>query len=266
MSKKAGGNKSVPSAEQVRDNQRRSRARHKEFVDDLKRRIQEYERNGVEVTKEIQQTARRVHEDNLKLRQLLAQKGVSEAEINSFLSGSDPAANPVPPPKSVASPIQAPTPPVDTHFLSRTLPPPIHRHSEPELKLPPMRTLEDNAQLERLNVDPALAGPRMLFSDIRRAESISEMECDSQDSEPHIRPISRCPPSEVSTCRPISTPEKSENLRSPHETSCEDAASIIASMRGHADREQVREELGCGAKRDCAVKNTTLFQLMDQSS
>ncbi|TLD21637.1 bZIP transcription factor-like protein [Venturia nashicola] len=259
-------NKSVPSAEQVRDNQRRSRARHKEFVDDLKRRIQEYERNGVEVTKEIQQTARRVHEDNLKLRQLLAQKGVSDAETNSFLSGSDPPANPLPPPKSVASPIQTPTPPVDTHFLSRTLPPPIHRHSEPELKLPPMRTLEDNAQLERLHVDPALAGPRMLFNDMRRAGSISEMECESQDSEPHIRPISRCPPSEASSCRPISTQEMSETIRSPHETSCEDAASIIAGMRGHADREQVREELGCGGRRNCAVKNMTLFQLMDQSS
>lgn len=139
----------------------------------------------------------------------------------------------------------------------------MHRQSEPELKLPPMRTLEDNAQLERLHVDPALAGPRMLF---RRTESISEMECDSQDSEPHIRPISRCLPSEASTCRRMSTSEKGETIRSPHETSCEDAASIIASMRGHADREQVREELGCGTIRDCAVKNTTLFQLMDQSS
>jgi hypothetical protein len=223
----------------------------------------------VEVTKEIQQTARRVHEDNLKLRQLLAQKGVSETEVNAFLSGSETPSNALPPPKSIASPIQAPTPPVDTHFLSRTLPPPIHSHPEPDRKLPPMRTLQDNAQLERLNVDPAFSGPRMLFSDIsRKPESISEMECDSPDanhSEPHIRPISQCPPSEVSTCRSIVSLEKDDSVRSPHETSCEDAASIIASMRGHADREQIRDELGCGAKKDCNVKNTTLFQLMDRS-
>lgn len=219
----------------------------------------------MEVTKEIQQTARRVHEDNLKLRQLLAQKGVSETEVNAFLSGSDPPNNAFPPPTSAASPIQqAPTPPVDTHFLLRTLPPPIHHHPESDRKLPPMRTLQDNAQLERLNVDPALPGQSFLSNDIRKSESVSEMECDSISSEPHIRPISQCPPSEISTCRPILSSTEDNLMRSPNETSCEDAASIIASMRGHTNRDQVREELGCGAKRDCNVKNTTLFQLMDQ--
>jgi hypothetical protein len=238
-------------------------------VDDLKRRIQEYERNGVEVTKEIQQTARKVHEDNLKLRQLLTQKGVSETEVNAFLSGSETPSNALPPANSIASPIQAPTPPVDTHFLSRTLPPPINSHQELDRKLPPMRTLQDNAQLERLHVDPSLSGSRTLFNEIsRNPESTSEMECDPQEdanSDPHIRPIPQCPVSEASNCHSIIASKSDESLRSPHETSCEDAASIIASMRGHADREQVREELGCGAARDCNVKNTTLFQLMDRS-
>jgi hypothetical protein len=118
-------------------------------------------------------------------------------------------------------------------------------------------------------VDPALSGPRLLFPAITmKAGSVSEMDCDSSDansSEPHIRPISQCLPSESSTCRPILASKEEHSLRSLHETSCEDAASIIASMRGHADREQVREELGCGSKRDCNVKNTTLFQLMDRS-
>ncbi|KAI2629406.1 hypothetical protein GGS21DRAFT_223147 [Xylaria nigripes] len=49
-------------------------------------------------------------------------------------------------------------------------------------------------------------------------------------------------------------------------TSCQDAASIIADFQGHGDVLRVRNVLGCGDATDCHVKNTRLFQLMDETS
>jgi hypothetical protein len=48
------------------------------------------------------------------------------------------------------------------------------------------------------------------------------------------------------------------------ETSCEDAARIIASMRGQDDPERVWPELGCSTTRSCMVKNMTIFQMVDE--
>jgi hypothetical protein len=47
-------------------------------------------------------------------------------------------------------------------------------------------------------------------------------------------------------------------------TSCDDAASIIAGFQGHGDVSHARNVLGCGDATDCHVKNTRLFQLMDE--
>jgi len=48
-------------------------------------------------------------------------------------------------------------------------------------------------------------------------------------------------------------------------TSCDDAANIIADFQGHGDPLRARSALGCGDATDCHVKNTTLFQLMDET-
>ena len=55
-------------------------------------------------------------------------------------------------------------------------------------------------------------------------------------------------------------------LEHPHQTDvtpCEEAAQIIASMRGHEDADAVWSELGCSSETRCTVKNMTIFQLGD---
>lgn len=66
----------------VRDNQRRSRARRKEYLNDLESKYRNCEQVGIEASAEIQQAARRVVEENKRLRGLLRRMGVSEAEMN----------------------------------------------------------------------------------------------------------------------------------------------------------------------------------------
>ncbi|EME78611.1 uncharacterized protein MYCFIDRAFT_167957 [Pseudocercospora fijiensis CIRAD86] len=61
----------------IRENQRRSRARRKEYLQDLERKWRRCEKFGIEASVEIQVAAKKVLEENLRLRALLMRNGVS---------------------------------------------------------------------------------------------------------------------------------------------------------------------------------------------
>ncbi|KIH89547.1 hypothetical protein SPBR_07441 [Sporothrix brasiliensis 5110] len=71
----------------IRDNQRRSRARRKEYQQELEQRVRAFEEQGVEASTEVQHAARRVADENKKLRRLLQQSGVSHAAVEAYLHG-----------------------------------------------------------------------------------------------------------------------------------------------------------------------------------
>jgi hypothetical protein len=48
------------------------------------------------------------------------------------------------------------------------------------------------------------------------------------------------------------------------ETSCDEAARIIARLRGHDTTDEVWNELGCGTKQNCRVRNLAVFELIDR--
>ncbi|KAK7417214.1 hypothetical protein QQZ08_011693 [Neonectria magnoliae] len=70
-----------------RENQRRSRARHRDLLDDLQRRVREYERRDAQASLEMQRVARGVAAENAALRALLAAKGVADGEVEAHLRG-----------------------------------------------------------------------------------------------------------------------------------------------------------------------------------
>ncbi|TAQ84066.1 hypothetical protein B7494_g7619 [Chlorociboria aeruginascens] len=72
----------------IRDNQRRSRARRKEYLQELEARLRQCELQGIEASSEIQLAARRVADENKKLRGLLAQQGVGDESVEAFLQSS----------------------------------------------------------------------------------------------------------------------------------------------------------------------------------
>ncbi|PBP23512.1 hypothetical protein BUE80_DR005530 [Diplocarpon rosae] len=76
----------------IRDNprcsERRSRARRKEYLQELEARLRKCELQGVEASSEIQTAARRVADENRKLRSLLAQHGVGDNSIETYLQSS----------------------------------------------------------------------------------------------------------------------------------------------------------------------------------
>ncbi|KJZ79269.1 hypothetical protein HIM_01420 [Hirsutella minnesotensis 3608] len=69
----------------IRDNQRRSRARRREYVQELEQRLRLYELQGIEASTEVQMAARRVAEENKQLRELLNRHAVSDENISHFL-------------------------------------------------------------------------------------------------------------------------------------------------------------------------------------
>jgi len=71
----------------IRDNQRRSRARRKEYLQDLEAKYRTCEAVGVEASAEIQGAARRVLDENKRLRLMLRQAGFSDDQIDSASLG-----------------------------------------------------------------------------------------------------------------------------------------------------------------------------------
>jgi hypothetical protein len=72
----------------IRDNQRRSRARRKEYLQELEARLRQIELQGIEASSEVQLAARRVADENKKLRGLLAQYGVGDDIIEAYLQSN----------------------------------------------------------------------------------------------------------------------------------------------------------------------------------
>jgi hypothetical protein len=75
------------AAIRLRENQRRSRLRKKEYLTSLETRVRECESLGVAATVEVQKAARRVVWENSRLRELLRVKGVGEDEVGEWLRG-----------------------------------------------------------------------------------------------------------------------------------------------------------------------------------
>ncbi|KAM7217545.1 hypothetical protein V8F06_007055 [Rhypophila decipiens] len=70
----------------IRENQRRSRARRREYVQELEQRLRVVEIQGIEASAEIQVVARKVAEENKKLRVLLNNNGIKNDAIENFLA------------------------------------------------------------------------------------------------------------------------------------------------------------------------------------
>ncbi|KAK2052377.1 hypothetical protein LY76DRAFT_341692 [Colletotrichum caudatum] len=71
--------------DRVRNNQRNSRARKKEYVLDIEKKLREFQSQGVEASAEIQKAARQVVHENHKLRQLLYTLGLNDTRIEQYI-------------------------------------------------------------------------------------------------------------------------------------------------------------------------------------
>jgi hypothetical protein len=292
-----------------RENQRRSRARHREFVEDLQRRIRDYESRGVQATLQMQKVARDVAAENTALRALLANNGISREEIEVYLASSLEVQVSVPHDSSSRQSISAPSQVqalklLSTDHQSRSGSESGHRTiGETANDQSTRRSASPNLQFSGSPVDLSTLSLGILPRSPSRASSsaqtttlssntdmqvmsnstdngqsshlyqlrdngtsqeqpvgqksctnASESDVDSTGSHmPCIDPACYCP----------SEPEIQSLETSLTVMPCEEAAFILAQLRGQPDSTLVREALGCPGLSDCLVRNTAVLELMD---
>ncbi|CCF40100.1 hypothetical protein CH063_10762 [Colletotrichum higginsianum] len=278
------------NAIRIRDNQRRSRARHKEFVDELQRKVQEYEKRGIEASLQMQKAARDVAIENSRLRALLASRGVSNDQVDAYLRSFDDdpkgASSAVPITSTLAPILNGPIvlepsptqlPPLQEHFGQTFPPEPLE--DDPVVKkrkfgdalLPPVLTLtptpdvQQSSALDRLAV---LADASLNRSSTQPGHPGRPLSEPSRSPHPYDR-TSQTPPRPTAPPPPPPQHQQQQHQQlpavSPHEMSCNAAARIIADMQGgNGDERKAKIALGCGAQdEECFVKNTSIFRMLD---
>ena len=242
-------------AARIRNNQRRSRARHREFVEDLKARVREYERRGVQATLEMRQAARAVALENARLRSLLALRGVSEEEIEAYLASfhhhhhhdnnND---------NNNAQPSGDPT-------FPRQAGRPMSHAASPAPALDMLAVLADaSAQQTGYGQSAQYLPAAMRTGGVEARGRVPEACTPSSSSSSGSSGKS----TENAKRNPSAPGEKTAS--SHLEMSCTAAAEIMASI-SYRDRseELAREALGCSGPGECFVKNTKLFELLESS-
>lgn len=240
--------KDPANASRIRDNQRRSRARRKEYVEELQRQVQEYEKQGVQASLDIQKAARDVSIENSRLRMLLAQRGVDGPAVDAYLQSFENS----PHPDTSLSPAaehpldqQQQQQPVKREHSQPPPPPPLPQTSHGGRHLDPLSVLADASTQLQTSTTPVPA-PHYSHS--------------TREAKPFAPPPTTYTPSHPGGGNAAFGP-----AASPLQMSCNAAARIIADMQGHVDHRQARAVLGCSPyEQECVVNNINLFRILEQ--
>lgn len=83
------GEKGIVLRNRVRENQRRSRGRRREYILEIERRLRQYHEEGVVASEKVQKEARLVVEENFGLRRLLQNVGIPEPLLGQYVMTGD---------------------------------------------------------------------------------------------------------------------------------------------------------------------------------
>lgn len=230
---KDDGDASTRTAARVRDNQRRARQRHKAYVEDLRRRVQEYDQRGIQATMEMQQAARTVAIENSRLRLLLRRRGVADDEVDEFLQSFSEEDHP----EEASRPNRAKSRPSSGKCLS---------------------------QGDGYNSSDKLAA--LADASMQQDCCGGKTQCTmTSDELGAIGTSAQVFPSHGRNTLDTSCGASPVDVSSPTTMSCTEAAKIVAEMQGYGDSDMAKAALGCGSRRECIVKNTSLFQILEGS-
>ncbi|KAH7170122.1 hypothetical protein EDB81DRAFT_864581 [Dactylonectria macrodidyma] len=214
-----------------RENQRRSRARHRELLEELQGRVRDYERRDAQATLDMQRVAREVAAENAALKALLANKGVASEEVEAHLQAARATV------QAQAAAPQALPPPLSASASASSRASPIAIAPKPLMRLHP--------------TSPSLAVTIPPLSSVVPSQHPPQL-IDEQSSACRVLPNPQQP------AQDSSAPESTNKMR------CVEAAAILARLRGHPDERTAWAALGCSDNEDCVVRKSDLLQLMDE--
>lgn len=238
------------NATRIRNNQRRSRARRKEYIQELEDKIRVYEQQGVQVTKEIQEAARAVVEENKVLRaeleSLRNQQGIStelnsrrDLPVSALRSGEHENFNSSQP----------------GQYLRNTVP-----------------AIEESRRDTSRGVLVVEEGSNTIGNDDitvneqhHPRRSIVNFAVSDGESANHQQEVKQMAPDQVTDSTEIYSSIGEGPSEDNDRSSCAFAVEVLTNMRAGVTVEDVRADLGCTSDFDkCSVKHSTLFSAVDR--
>jgi len=237
--------KSIPAMSQdlarIRDNQRRSRARRKEYIEEIETRLRQCERYGYEASYAIQVAARKVAEENKRLRELLRSNGVQSEEIDAHLYSS---ANDV-----IWKEGRKESTCAAAQTLEKMLSTRIQCGGQPYVGDQPSRTaLRDG-------------GPKTTLHQMASSGTSNWSNCGTGLNTKDL-PSNKSPQPIPPCSSQVTTEETREDIL-PNLNNCAVAADMIMTMAG-GDSSSVKADLGCQPGIDCEVDNHIILSVMDR--
>ncbi len=251
----------------IRNNQRRSRARRKEYAQELEGRLREYELKGVKVAQEIQDAAKAVIEENSQLRRVLddlRRDSSGVTQLPNVERGSSKA-------DELERSLRKAGTWHDTGTSNGLAREPRMRRSDVAL-----------ARIHAVHAGPMATPSGSETSSLSPAGVNLSNESDSPRSIPqHTNPSSptitqhyhpdypsekpKHPLSPPKEPEPVTSALGSELNTSDDTTSCAFAVAVLTSMRSDVSAEEVQAELGCATDPSkCKVDNKRLFTAVDR--
>jgi hypothetical protein len=232
--------------------------------------VQAYERDGIEATHDMQRAARKVAQENSRLRRLLAHHGISQEEIDIYLRSFDEDKSPN---EASTAPATAPVPScsgmsgvIFAHRLgvAETLGQARSVGTRTGNNNPNHQCLTEH-QLDGVCAVRHLTTPEPFFDARTQTEALSSRVTEKHyDAQENLKlDDSECPNTRDCFCPPT-IKRNTQSLTSGLEISCDTAATIIIEMRGDGDVESVRKSLGCSGHEECNVRNSTVLQILDE--
>ncbi|KAI9821638.1 MAG: hypothetical protein M1827_002219 [Pycnora praestabilis] len=256
------------SLARIRDNQRRSRARRKEYLQELEAKYRTCEQLGVKATAEIQVAARRVAHENKRLRALLARTGVNELEIERWLAVEGEQRETINQDRTNAA--QSLEGMVGARRKcgagrcgsdkdnSTT----VEEETRPPMMLPTDRALETvelTYGVSPYSTSHALDPAQTLASQPSSLQTTLPLHSSIAAPSPQYPTPVQITPNDFSLTHGLALQTNT--------SSCIFAADIITSMSAAAvSAEEVEEELGCSGGQECTVDNGTVWRVMDKYS
>lgn len=248
---------SESSLKRIRENQRRSRAQRKGYLRELEEKWQKCVQEGVNASLEMQVAARKLEEENKRLRALLRAKGVSEHEIVGIEGVSTEPWKCTPEGSALARLLEEKRP-----CYTATQPASQHESDEQRGSVPRAARLDTSSTSnDQPPYHPYRTPPAPLpNSPPSFKHSAYEPDPNAQD---HTATTAL---TDTLILAPGPDLDSVEAASYDSMLSCEYAASIITGMKYDASASQVKLELGCGESADCKVGHAALFEVMDRYS
>lgn len=255
----------------VRDNQRRSRARRKEYLQELESKLRKSEALGVQASIDIQLAARGVSEENARLREENGKLKEDNEKLKQMLRESQGEA------------IAMADDGIRASFRKN-----VHTHSAYGTNLADIKEGQEGQAFDASASSSVGMNhyPRNTVASSNRPSSTSTQlhyvsassgtlpdesnaNTRKQDVTQNAGPSYTYIPTQPGRLDQSSYTKPNRDLPFGDDTSsCEYAAHIITSMRADVSTDDVRADLGCGSDvkelRKCMVDNSKLFTAVDR--